>query len=79
MGVVAVADHTTPDAQRRREPDPLLVPGPEARRLLGGISARKLALMVAAGELQSAKIGSRRMFPLEGLKVYVAARMEDGQ
>lgn len=56
--------------------EPLLVPVPEARRLLGGISARKLAQMVAAGEVPSARIGTRRMFPLDGLRAWVAARTE---
>lgn len=58
---------------------PLLVPEPEARRLLGGISRRKLALMVAAGEVPSTKIGTRRMFPIDGLRAYVAARTEGGR
>ena len=55
---------------------PLLVPVAEASRLLGGISARKLAQMVASGELPSAKIGTRRLIILDGLKEYVAARTE---
>lgn len=72
-----MADDLTFETAHR--PEPLLVPGPEARRLLGGISARKLAQMVAAGELESAKIGTRRMFTLEGLKAYIAARTEGGR
>jgi excisionase family DNA binding protein len=72
-----MADHPTPHARFR--PDPLLVPGPEARRILGGISARKLAQMVAAGELETAKIGRRRLFTYSGLQAYVAARVEGGR
>lgn len=74
-----VADHPAPDTQRLPASEALLVPEPEARRLLGGISRRKLALMVAAGEIPSAKIGTRRLFPIEGLKAYVASQTEGGQ
>jgi hypothetical protein len=74
-----VADHPTPDPLHHLGAAPLLVPGPEARRLLGGISQRKLALMVAAGEVPSIKIGSRRLFPLDGLRRYVADRSEGGE
>jgi len=59
--------------------DPLLVPVPEARRQLGNISTRKLALMVRAKEIPSVKIGSRRLFPLDGLRKYVADRVEGGR
>jgi Helix-turn-helix domain len=38
---------------------PLLVPIPEACRLLGGLSRPKLYLMVRSGELVKRKIGSR--------------------
>ncbi|MCL4743293.1 MAG: helix-turn-helix domain-containing protein [Phycisphaerales bacterium] len=56
--------------------EPLLVPAPETRRLLGGISARKLSQMVASGELPSVRIGRRRLFPMDGLRRYVADRAE---
>jgi hypothetical protein len=35
--------------------------------------------MVAAGEVPSIKIGSRRLFPLDGLRRYVADRSEGGE
>ena len=72
-----MVDYPTPNALH--PPEPILVPGPEARRLLGEISARKLAQMVAAGEVPSVRIGRRRLFPLDGLRAYVAARVEGGK
>lgn len=59
--------------------EPILVDGGNARRLLGDISKRKLALMVRAKEIPSVKIGRRRMFPLDGLRQYVAERTEGGR
>jgi|GEM_PF-6079526 len=73
-----MADKTSFPLHESHHPDPLLVPAPEARRILGGISARKLAQMVAAGELESVRVGTRRLFTLDGLKAYVAARVEGG-
>ena len=58
---------------------PLFVPLHEARRILGGISARKLAQLVAAGELESVKIGTRRLLTQRGLEAFVAARAEGGR
>lgn len=71
-----MADHPT-DPQHR--PDPLLASNPVARHMLGDISARKLAQMVAAGELETVKIGRRRLFTIAGLRAYVAARVEGGK
>ncbi|QKK08990.1 MAG: helix-turn-helix domain-containing protein [Planctomycetota bacterium] len=73
-----MADNTSSTIPESHRPDPLLVSAPEARRLLGGISARKLAKMVAAGEVESVRIGTRRMFTLQGLQAFVAARTEGG-
>ena len=72
-----MANHPIPNPQHL--PDPLLVDNPEARRQLGGISARKLAQMVRSGEVSSVLIGRRRLFPLDGLRAYVAARVEGGR
>ena len=74
--VVVVAQRA---AQLPAAPPKGFVPGPEARRLLGEISARKMAQMVAAGEVPSVRIGRRRLFPLDGLRAYVAARVEGGK
>lgn len=71
------ADRRDPTVQHGGAP--LLASADETRWLLGGISKRKLALMVASGEVQSTKIGTRRMFPLEGLKAFVVAKTEGGR
>lgn len=74
-----MADHPTQTDRGDAASEPLLVPAPEVRRLLGGISRRKLAMMVAAGELESVRIGTRRLFTLQGLRAFVAARSEGGR
>ena len=70
-------DHPVP--MTSQTPDPLLASGPVARHMLGDISARKLAQMVAAGELETVKVGRRRLFTTAGLRAYVAARVEGGK
>lgn len=60
-----------PEQRDRVPPTRLLYPMPEAAQKLGGITERKLWSMVAAGEIDSVKVGRRRMIPDSALTEYV--------
>jgi excisionase family DNA binding protein len=57
---------------------PLLVDRREAARLLG-VSPGTIDNMRNAGELQSVKIGARRLFDLTDLRRFIDARKAVGQ
>lgn len=61
-------DRETDEAQL---PTRLLYPMPEAAAKLGGITERKLRMMVASKEIASVKLGRRRMIPATALEDYV--------
>ena len=54
--------------------EPLLVREPEARKALGGISRTKLWELSSSGQLESIKIGSARLFPVDALRKFVNER-----
>lgn len=64
-------------------PDPttntsrLLVDPRHAAAMLS-VSPRTLASLTARGEVQSIKIGKSRRYPVDGLRAFVAARLEGG-
>lgn len=55
-----------------------LIPLSEAREALGGISDSTLRRMVAAGALESVKVGRRRMVTARSLDALVASLLLDG-
>lgn len=59
------------------KPGPLLVDRREAARLLG-VSAGTIDNLRLRGELPSIKVASRRLFPIEGLRAFIAARQGVG-
>lgn len=63
----------TSDAQRGNAPvpEPLCYRLPEAGRLLGGISRRKVSDLIATGELAVTMVGHYRMVTRESLEAYV--------
>jgi excisionase family DNA binding protein len=56
---------------------PLLVDEREAARLLG-VSPRTVFDLGKRGDLPTLRIGCRKLFPLQGLKAYIALRTEGG-
>lgn len=63
-----------PEQRETRETNPrtrLLYPMSEAAAQLGGITERKLWKMIANGEIDSVKIGRRRMIAADALDAYV--------
>lgn len=57
-----------PDRGRKRQ---LLYNMKEAAQQLGGITTRTVHSLLTSGELESVKLGSRRMIPGESLEAYV--------
>ncbi len=57
--------------------DPILVGIREAAALLG-IGTRKLHDLAQSGAVPSLKIGTRRLFPVEALKGWVAQQVKGG-
>ncbi len=53
-------------------PERELYPVPEIAHLLGGITELKVWQLLAAGEIGSVKIGSRRLVPRAELDKYLA-------
>lgn len=63
------ASPLTPAATERLEP--LLLPEPEARRMLGHVSAKTMYNLRKRHELPFVRLGSRIMYTLGGLKSFV--------
>lgn len=61
----------TADAHRGTTPEPLCYRLPEAGRLLGGISRRKVHDLIEAGELEVTMVGSHRKVTRKSLEAYV--------
>jgi len=55
---------------------PLLVDEREARRLLGGLCAKTMYNLRQAGTLRAVKIGSRTLYDLADLQLFVNQRKE---
>lgn len=55
---------------------PRVISMQNAARLLGGITVRKVELLIGEGAFTSVKIGSRRMVLLKSLDAYVARLVE---
>lgn len=49
-------------------PEPLLTSKSNGRRMLGGIGATKFDELIASGQLESVKIGSRRLIVIDSLR-----------
>lgn len=64
------------DAPVQTIPERRLYPIPEAAEQLGGITERMLWTLVARGDIQSVKVGRRRMIPAAALDSYVTSLVE---
>ena len=51
--------------------DRLLIPGPDARRMLGGIGVTKYCELINDGELERVTIGRRSLVTADSLHKYV--------
>ena len=56
------------DQMERDEPKPWLASKVNSRRMLGGIGATKLDSMIASGQIETVKIGSRRFVKIASLE-----------
>jgi len=77
VGMENPAMRTRADAERPGD-SALLVDRHEAARLLG-VSPGTIDNLRARGELPSVKIAARRLYDLEDLRAYIAARKEGGE
>jgi excisionase family DNA binding protein len=59
--------------QQRSDPEPLAVRIPQAAAMLG-IGRSTLYLCIAAGEVETVKVGRSTLVPVESLKAFIAAR-----
>lgn len=57
-------------------PDQLLDPIAETQKLLGGLGRTKTLELIANGELESVKIGSRRLVVHESIERYIGRLAE---
>jgi hypothetical protein len=48
-----------------------LIPGPDARRMLGGIGETKYCELINLGELERVNIGRRSFITADSLRAYV--------
>ena len=55
--------------------DPIMIGQREAARVLG-LSERTLSKLIADGDIPSIRLGGRRLFSVEALKAWVAAKTE---
>ncbi len=61
-------------------PEPLLTSKANGRRMLGDIGTTKLDELIASGQIESVKIGSRRLLVIASLKrlAGVASQQREG-
>lgn len=69
------SSHSLATAEPPRQA-PLLVPAPEAQRLLGGISRRGLFDLVKKKSLPSVRLGNKVMFRPADLEAWIALQQQ---
>lgn len=57
---------------------PRLLSLKDAASYLGGIGRTKLNELVASGQIQSMRVGRRRLIPVDCLERFIAEQLEDG-